>query len=130
MATQNMQIVSQAFKSQQKPFFHGGSQVPTTLIDLTVHPPLQKKQKINHYFKKKEEVIDLVSSDSDDEPIQFTKAKVRRSGIIPNLTPKQRAEMQQAINEADEVDYKEIHSKNKELQRKYRILKSYGILNK
>ena len=121
-----------ALNSQQQPFYFGGSQVPTTLIDLTVHPPLQKKQKISHYFKKKEEVIDLVSSDSDsdDEPIQFTKAKVRRSGIIPNLTPQQRAEMQQAINEADKADYKEIHSKNSELKRKYRILKSYGILNK
>ena len=66
MATQNIQIVPQAFKSQQPPFIQGGSQVPITLIDLTKQPP-NKKRKINHYFKKKTEVIDLVSSDSEDE---------------------------------------------------------------
>jgi hypothetical protein len=74
MATQNPQIVPIAFKSQQLPFFFGGSQVPTSFIDLTVPQSPKKKQKITHYYKKKPEVIDLVNdsdSSSDDEPIMF-----------------------------------------------------------
>lgn len=71
MATQNPQIVPNAFKSQQPPFYQGGSQVPITLIDLTMSQSVQpkKKQKINHYFKKRVEVIDLVSDSSSDDEI-------------------------------------------------------------
>jgi hypothetical protein len=72
MATQNIEIVPAAFKSQQLPFFFGGSQVPIALIDLTQQSKMtpKKKQKITHYYKKKPKVIDLVSSsdsDSDEE---------------------------------------------------------------
>ena len=74
MATQNPQIVPNAFKSQQIPFFFGGSQVPETLMTsgLALYEQQQskKKRKITHYYKKKPVVIDLVSdsdSSSDEE---------------------------------------------------------------
>jgi len=119
MATQNIQIVPPAFKSQQRPFYQGGSQVPIALIDLT-QPP-KKKQKMTHYFKKKLEVIDLVSdSSSDDEPIMFKKTK-GRSRMIPALTELERRRMEQAMKEADEADYREIRKKNQELKRKYSL---------
>ena len=123
MATQNPQIVPIAFKSQQLPFFFGGSQVPTSYIDLTVPLPPKKKQKITHYYKKKPEVVDLVNdsdSSSDDEPIIFKKTK-GRSRMIPALTELERRRMEQAMKEADDDHYKEIHRKNQELKRKYSL---------
>jgi hypothetical protein len=68
MATQNIEIVPAAFKSQQLPFFFGGSQVPIALIDLTQQSKMtpKKKQKITNYYKKKPKVIDLVSSKSSE----------------------------------------------------------------
>jgi hypothetical protein len=122
MATQNPQIVPVAFHSQQQPFFFGGSQVPETLLlsGLALNEPVKKKQKMTHYYKKKPVVIDLVSdSSSDDEPIIFNKAKGRRSRMIPALTELERRRMEQAMKEADEADYREIHRKNQELKRKY-----------
>ena len=80
MATFNIEKVPNAFKSQQPPFFFGGSQVPETLLlsGLSLHqPPPQKKRKISHYFKKKPEVIDLVSdSDDEDFPMWFQGGKL------------------------------------------------------
>ena len=121
MATQNPQIVPIAFQSQI-PFFFGGSQVPETLLQSGLGP-MKKKQKMTHYYKKKPIVIDLVSdsdsgssSDSDNEPIIFKKPKEK--WIIPALTEKELRRMEQAIKEAEEAEYKEIHRKNQELKRK------------
>ena len=124
MATQNPQIVPVAFCSQQQPFFFGGSQVPETLLQsgLALNEPVRKKQKMTHYYKKKPVVIDLVSdSSSDDEPIIFRKAAKGRSRMIPALTESERRRMEQAMKEADEADYREIHKKNQELKRKYAL---------
>ena len=125
MATQNPQVVPVAFRSQQQPFFFGGSQVPETLLQsgLALNEPVKKKQKMTHYYKKKPMVIDLVSdSSSDDEPIIFNKAaKGRRSRVIPALTELERRRMEQAMKVADEADYREIHRKNQELKRKYAL---------
>jgi hypothetical protein len=119
MATQNPQVVPVAFRSQQQPFFFGGSQVPETLLlsGLALNEPVNKKQKMTHYYKKKPVVIDLVSdSSSDDEPIIFNKG--RRSRMIPALTESERRRMEQAMKEADEADYRDIRKKNQELKRK------------
>ena len=118
MATQNPQILTIAFQSNQRPFFFGGSQVPETLLQSGLGP-MQKKQKMTHYYKKKPVVIDLVSdSSSDDEPIIFKKSKGRRSRMIPALTELERRQMEQAMKEADDADYLKIHKKNQELKRK------------
>ena len=81
MATFSIEKVPTAFKSQQPPFFFGGSQVPETLLSsglsLDQPSPAQKKRKISHYFKKKPEVIDLVSdSDDEDFPMWFQGGKL------------------------------------------------------
>jgi len=120
MATQNPQIVPIAFKSQQRPFFFGGSQVPETLLNagLASYESPKKKSKVTQYYKKKPEVIDLVSdSSSDDEPIMFIKPRGRKR-ILPPLTPLEMRQMEQAMKEADDAGYKEIHRKNQELKRK------------
>ena len=121
MATQNPQIVPIAFKSQQRPFFFGGSQVPETLLNagLASYESPKKKSKLTQYYKKKPEVIDLVSdSSSDDEPIMFIKPKGKGSRIVPALTEGERTRMKQAMKEADDADYLKIHKKNQELKRK------------
>lgn len=143
MATQNPQIVPIAFQSQQIPFFFGGSQVPidlttTTYIDLTQ----PKRRKLQH----NPEIINLVdddiygnhfiprnrpprrkfyippdSSDSDEEPIVvIAKSK---SKILPPLTPLEMRQMEQAMRDADEADYREIQRRNEELKRKLGFIK-------
>ena len=85
MATFNIKKVPTAFKSQQPPFFFGGSQVPETLLSsgLSLHQPqAQKKRKIGHYFKKKPEVIDLVSSSDSDEDMPFYFDRYRRGKYL------------------------------------------------
>ena len=124
MATQNPQIVPIAFKSQQVPFFFGGSQVPETLMSagLASYESPKKKRKVTQYFKKKPQVIDLVSdSSSNDEPIMFIKPRGKGSRILPALTETERRRMEQAIKEADDADYLKIHKKNQELKRKFAL---------
>ena len=100
MATHSIQIVPDAFKSQQKPFFFGGSQVPETLLSSGLslyHQPPQKKRKINQYFKKKPatDVIDLVSSsDSDnDMPLYFYQNKMLKKQEYLKERKKNRSRM-------------------------------------
>jgi hypothetical protein len=96
MATHSIQIVPNAFQSQQKPFFFGGSQVPETILSSGLHlttPP--KKRKISQYFKKKLEVIDLVSSsDSDnDMPLYFYQNKMLKKQEYLKERKKNRSRM-------------------------------------